>query len=470
MQLTYESKGTSTFLVCTMGESEVLDNMSMGMLENNQIKGILSLNYSQENDRRYIKYNVSSKVSLAQYFNGVVNRARLIQIMSSLADAVMNAEDYMLEASAFLWDKEYIFVDAGTAEAFLICVPVEERFNVKVDLEDFFRRMIMVVTFDSTENCDYVARLIGFFNSSANFSLSDFRRTLKEIGTSASFELNNTQDKEHADRDAACIGAGVLVSEKTPGDTAIPAGMNAPGGITAPGGVTVPGAINIQGGGTVPAQSKEPARKRGFSLFGSKEPKEKTGKRDKKDKPDKKDKQDKKGKKGNKNLIPEGMAIPGQVPVSVPAKKPAQTPVRGTDNDDRTEILDDRTEILEDKTEVLGEDIMPVMWLELLSVTVPGLMPRIDLNFGKPFITLGRLSSDENQPDIAFPRELKRIGRQHARIERRGSEFYVLDLGSANHTLLNDEILTPNQPYLLKEGMDLAFTTNKLVSYRVHTM
>lgn len=452
MQLTYESKGTSTFLVCTMGESEVLDSMSMGMLENNQIKGALSLNYSQENDRRYIKYNVSSKVSLAQYFNGVVNKARLIQIMSSLANAVMNAEDYMLEASAFLWDKEYIFVDAGTAEAFLICIPVEERLNVKVDLEDFFRRMVMGVTFDSTENCDYVARLIGFFNSSANFSLSDFRRTLKEIGTSASLGSGNTQDKEHADREAACIGASVSVSEKTPEGMAIPGGMNVPEG------------INIPGGVAVPAQSTEPARKKGFSLFGSKEPKGKTDKRDKKDK------QDKKGKKENKNLIPEGMAIPGQAAVFVPAKKPAQTPVRGADNDDRTEILDNRKEIPEDKTEVLGEDIMPVMWLELLSVTVPGLMPRIDLNFGKPFITLGRLSSDENQPDIAFPRELKRIGRQHARIEKRGSEFYVLDLGSANHTLLNDEILTPNQPYLLKEGMELAFTTNKLVSYRVHTM
>lgn len=466
MQLTYESKGTSTFLVYTMEESEVLDSMSMGMLENNHIKGILPLSYSQEDEQRYIRYNISSKVSLSQYFNGVVNRARLIQIMSSLADAVMNAEDYMLEASAFLWDKEYIFVDAGTAEAFLVCVPVEGRLNVKMDMGDFFRRMVMGVTFDASENCDYVARLIGFFNSSANFSLSDFSRTLKEIGTSVSLGIGDTQDKGHADREAS-IGASVSASEKTPGDMVISGGMNVAGSKNAAGGMNVPGGVNIPGGGTVPAQSTEPAKKKGFSLFGSKEPKEKTDKRDKKDKQDKKDK---KGKKEDKNLIPQGMAIPGQAPVSVPAKKPAQTPVQGMDNDDRTEILDDRTEILEDKTEVLGEDIMPRVWLELLSVTIPGLMPRIDLNFGKPFITLGRLSSDENQPDIAFPRDLKRIGRQHARIERRGSEFYVIDLGSANHTLLNDEILTPNQPYLLKEGMELAFTTNKLVSYRIHTM
>lgn len=460
MQLTYESKGTNTFLVYTMEEDEVLDGTSLGMLENNRIKGVLPLQYSQKDAQRYIKYNVSAKVSLSQYLKGVVNKARLVWIMSSLADAVMNAEAYMLEASAFLWDKEYIFVDAGTAEACLVCIPEEGRLNSKVDLEEFFRRVVMGVTFDSSENCDYVAKLIGFFNSNANFSLSEFSRTLKEIGNGS----GNAPEGARVGSEPAVRGPmimpvlGKTVETGFTGQRSAEAGRLAeerPEKVEAvPPDISLPGGGSIPGGSSVSVKSKEPAEKKGFSLFKNIAPKGKADKQDKENRHNKKEKQDKKGKKKADNIF-SGMSIPGQGMSS---------------NDDRTEVLDDRTEILDDETEILGQDIVPGIWLELLNAAMPGVTPRIDLNFGKPFITLGRLSSDENQLDIAFPRELKKIGRQHARIERRGSEFYVVDLGSANHTMLDDRILTPNQPYLLKEGMELAFTTSKLVSYRVHTM
>lgn len=134
----------------------------------------------------------------------------------------------------------------------------------------------------------------------------------------------------------------------------------------------------------------------------------------------------------------------------------------------RQEAVNENTEVYDEETEVYGEDMVKA-WLELLDF-VPGVPARIDLNFDKPFLTMGRISSDEVKPDIAFPRELKRIGRKHARIERQGGKYFITDLGSANHTLLNDEILSANQPYQLYDGMELAFTTGKQVRYQVHIM
>ncbi|MCM1543639.1 MAG: FHA domain-containing protein, partial [Blautia sp.] len=107
-------------------------------------------------------------------------------------------------------------------------------------------------------------------------------------------------------------------------------------------------------------------------------------------------------------------------------------------------------------------------WMELIEFSQPGALQRIDLNFTKPHIVIGRASSDEKCPDVAFPGEFKRIGRQHARIERRGNDLFIIDLGSANHTMLNGQVLVPNQPYQLQDGMELAFTVSKPVRYRVH--
>lgn len=105
--------------------------------------------------------------------------------------------------------------------------------------------------------------------------------------------------------------------------------------------------------------------------------------------------------------------------------------------------------------------------LELIDSVIPGAMRRIDLNFTGEYVTIGRKSSDQEQPDIVFPGEFKRIGRQHARIDRIDGKLYIIDLGSQNHTLLNGQILAPNQPYLLQNGAELTFADSKPVRYRV---
>ena len=123
----------------------------------------------------------------------------------------------------------------------------------------------------------------------------------------------------------------------------------------------------------------------------------------------------------------------------------------------------------DDRTEIAGEEYSGQgACLELIESAVPGAIPRISLNFAGPFITIGRTSSDEIQPDVAFSREFSRIGRMHARVERSGGGFCIIDLGSANHTLVNGQILIPNQPYPLPDGGEVTFTTTKPVKYRIH--
>lgn len=123
---------------------------------------------------------------------------------------------------------------------------------------------------------------------------------------------------------------------------------------------------------------------------------------------------------------------------------------------------------MDESTEIAGEDYRGGACLELIESAVPGAIPRISLDFAGSFITIGRTSSDETQPDVAFSKDFSRIGRKHARIERSGSGYCIIDLGSANHTLVNNQVLIPNQPYPLPDGGEVTFTTTKPVKYRIH--
>ncbi len=55
------------------------------------------------------------------------------------------------------------------------------------------------------------------------------------------------------------------------------------------------------------------------------------------------------------------------------------------------------------------------------------------------------------------------VSRQHARILRRGRDFIIEDLGSANGTFVGKERVMPGKPRRLQEGMEIRVGPNKLI-------
>ncbi len=186
MKFTYENQGTNTYLVYKVTPDDMVDTMSLGMITNNRIDGLAPAVFTQMDATRYIKYNVSSKISVSQFFSGHVNKKRLLGVFSGIVDALLSAEDYMIDENSILLDLNYIFADVSSCETVLICLPVMDLSVRSVDLGIFFKNIIFSTQFDPTENCDHVAKIINYLNSSPVFSLHEFKSLLEQIkgGTS----------------------------------------------------------------------------------------------------------------------------------------------------------------------------------------------------------------------------------------------------------------------------------------------
>ena len=78
MNFSYEQQGTHTYLVYTVGEDEMPDTMSLGMLTNNKIPSLAQTVYTQMNATQYIKYDVTAKVTVKQFFASPVTKKRSI--------------------------------------------------------------------------------------------------------------------------------------------------------------------------------------------------------------------------------------------------------------------------------------------------------------------------------------------------------------------------------------------------------
>lgn len=117
MSFSFENQGTNTYLVYEIGAEDVLDTMSLGMLTNNAIPGLAAASFMQMDTAQYIKYNVSAKVSVSQLFSGAVNKKRLIGVFSGIVDAMLSAEEYMLDPNNLVLDLDYVITLNYSADA-----------------------------------------------------------------------------------------------------------------------------------------------------------------------------------------------------------------------------------------------------------------------------------------------------------------------------------------------------------------
>ncbi len=183
MEFTHENQGTNSYLVYEIKADDQIDSMSLGMLTNNKINGFLTTFFTQMDARKFIKYNVSSKVSVRQFFTGTVNKKRLLGVFEGIVDGLLSAEDYMIDPASVILDLDYIFADVSTCEASLICLPIAG--IPATDLSAFFKDIMFSTQFDQTENCEHIIKIINFLNSSPMVSLTDFKELLQSLKSGA---------------------------------------------------------------------------------------------------------------------------------------------------------------------------------------------------------------------------------------------------------------------------------------------
>ena len=181
MSFSYENQGTNTYLVYKLAEDDCIDSLGLGMLTNNKIPGLASAIFTQMNEEKYIKFNVSARVSVKQFFSGSVNKKRLIGVFSGIVDAMLSAEDYMIDVNFIVVDLDYIFADVSTCDTVMICLPICNSTPKSVDLASFFKTIMFSTQFDQTENCDHVAKIMNYLNSVPIFSLLDFKALLDSL-------------------------------------------------------------------------------------------------------------------------------------------------------------------------------------------------------------------------------------------------------------------------------------------------
>lgn len=495
MEFFYENQGVNTYLVYKIKEGDFIDTLSLGMITNNNIPGLIKTIFTQMDEVRFIKYNVSAKISMKQFFTGVVNRKRLLGVFDGIVNALISAEDYMIDISSVILDLDYIFVDVSTCEATLICLPITNNELQKPDLWAFFKNIMVNTQFDQTENSDHVTKIFNYLNGSPLFSLVDFKKLIDGLKNEQSVNMTPAQQvvsvrKVVQPKPKEALESIPAVNKVQPRTTPVPQPIQ----INQPKSQpvvksTVSGTNNVVKPPiqqqSQPVISEEPEKK--ISMFNllmhySKENKalydqQKAAKKAKNDA--QKQAQANQNVNGNASKINGNygykipnvnqnsgngsFAIPGQPASNIQQSlqnKPYNQPVQQIQNVQQVQTVQQvkpqgqpmnfgNTTVLNNgkigETTVLSGD------LQQTQAVRPHLLRNKNneiINLTKPVFRIGK---EKSYVDY-FVSDNTAVSRSHANIITRGNKYYIVDTNSTNHTFVNEKMIPSNAETEIHHG------------------
>lgn len=446
-RITAEYSLEANYLKICLNETEKIDGIAIHMIKNDRPDFLLPMKTIQFNNVLEFKYTMGNQTAV-EYKEMICNKKQFLHIYKALIDPFIQCGDWLLDYHYLYINSSYVFVDKNSRSASYLYIPADSAKNTDSEILKFFSSILNRVTI--TDDASFLLKLYQSFSMNSLTLVQLHQFIEKELQPNEPVTLPKvTVQPQTKEKNAEALPE---TQPHTPQDVkrnlfggSVKQELSNVQAETNPALNTQDDAVNILFGSKNKRKSeKEPRKEKTGGLWG-KIRKKKELEKNTQDNPDIKVRKTYKEVKDS--------SIP------IPAAVPAQPQV----NYNYTEIEagNDYTEVGDGFEEQNGA------YLQLLNDGLQGMPFRIELDLGKPQITLGRKSKDMVQPDVAFPQTYKRIGRMHACIRKENDTYYLVDLGSINGSALNGKQLVPNHPYPLHNQDEISFVVADPIKYRV---
>ena len=115
------------------------------MMEQNSIPELLPLQLRKKNGKSYLYYDITSRQPLTKIYENIGMRSRDIeQLLVGIRNGIEHARQYLLNSEDIFLDPEFIYMNLGTGQIQLCCIPFfeEQKENFFLPLSEFILKKL----------------------------------------------------------------------------------------------------------------------------------------------------------------------------------------------------------------------------------------------------------------------------------------------------------------------------------------
>ena len=159
------------------GDKEV-DFLSLSMLRNNKIEGLIPLQYVRDYQEDFLYYSLEDLLPLKSYLKGRMDKDRLLKLFRGLIQVMEELSFYLLEDNQLLLDSDYIFIDPKEDMIMLLLLPFNHL--EKQNPIYLFKSLLIEFSYQSAEDTAYLGKIVNYLNEN-NFVLSQFAHFIDSL-------------------------------------------------------------------------------------------------------------------------------------------------------------------------------------------------------------------------------------------------------------------------------------------------
>lgn len=165
-------------LIYNVDENEKIDNVSIGMMRNNDIKYLLPIDIIMHDSMTEFKYKTEKLKNLDEYLSEELTKEDLLDVFENICKAVKDIEEYMLGEAQLILENRYIFIDDGNIK--MILLPLYDRRN-NLSILEFFKNLLIYMMVKNNKAANFAADISRQLSDEESFSCNKFLQLISQI-------------------------------------------------------------------------------------------------------------------------------------------------------------------------------------------------------------------------------------------------------------------------------------------------
>lgn len=165
-------------LIYNVDENEKIDNVSIGIMRNNDIKGLLPIDIIMHDSMTEFKYKTEKLKNLDEYLSEELTKEDLLNVFENICKVVTDIEEYMLGEAQLILENKYIFTDNGNIKMMLL--PLYNRRN-NLSIYEFFKNLLLYMMVKNNKAANFAADISRQLSDEESFSCNKFLQLISQI-------------------------------------------------------------------------------------------------------------------------------------------------------------------------------------------------------------------------------------------------------------------------------------------------
>ena len=165
-------------LIYNVDENEKIDNVSIGMMRNNDIKGLLPIDIIMHDSMTEFKYKTEKLKNLDEYLSEELTKEDLLDVFENICKALKDIEEYLLGEAQLILENRYIFIDNGNIK--MILLPLYDRRN-NLSILEFFKNLLIYMMVKNNKAANFAADISRQLSDEESFSCNKFLQLISQI-------------------------------------------------------------------------------------------------------------------------------------------------------------------------------------------------------------------------------------------------------------------------------------------------